>query len=320
MKITTKTNLNDLLDTLSKIGKVSIVYNNFNSKDNFLYDGGSDYATYLLQVLKATVFLMKTRILLIKDIFSKDISPNKSQEYLLISRYFTLINNHIRSFILVDLINSTIWSPFLYAYTDDLEYSAESLFFQNKNWQIILREAENVLYDLEKYLIDVHQPLPYLTEEQNNHFLIINDFVNKYSLVLKEKPINPVIIENSSFPVDHTKFYITKKDGNYYYKNEYLKHNVGKGYHSQVLIITLNLIGSSDQISYKELLPYIRTGIPKLKNTTDSELRSIIQKSLTSMVHGVNRDSKKQTRLFQHNGTPIFQNIKNLGLSFLNRI
>ena len=312
MKVTGKNNLNSLQDALSRIEKVSIVQDGFNTEDNFLYDGNPEYATYLSQVLRATIFLLKNRVLLIKDIFSKDISPNNSQEYLLISRYFTAINNHIKSFILVDLIHSKIKDPLLYEYTDDLEHSAESLFSSNKSWQLILKETENVLHSLEKYLIEGSESGPDFSEQQDKDFSTLIDFIQEYSQSLKQRPTNTTDAMDG-FPVDHTKFYITKKEDNYYFRNEYLKHNVGKGLHSQILKITLNVIGSRDQVSYKELLPFIRTGIPKLKKATDSDLRSIIQKSLTSEVHGVNRDSKKQTRLFQNNGTPIFQNIKNFG-------
>ncbi len=319
MKVDAKNKLNNLQDALSRIEKGSIIQNRFNTENSFLLDADPEYDSYLSDVLKATIFLLKNKILLIKDIFSKDISPNDSREYLLISRYFTAINNHIKSFILTDLIHSRIKDPLLYEYTDNLEHSAESLFSENDAWQSTLKGTENVLHSLKKYLIDGQGTEPNLSDQYNEDFSIFIDFIHEYGQSLKHRPVKEVD-QAGDFPTDRTKFYITKRDGNYYYRDEYLKHNVGKGLHSQVLKITLNTIGSRDKISYKELLPYIRNGIPRLKNKTDSDLHSIIQKSLTSEVHGVNRVSKKQIRLVKDNGTPIFQNIKNIGLSFVNKI
>lgn len=313
--------LNKVKEALSRIEKDPIIQGRSDFENSFIcFDGNPEYNSYLHRVLKVSIFLLQNRSVLIQKIFSKDITPDDSEAYLLISRYFTSINNHLKSFILVDLINSKIRDPLLYEYTEDLEHSAESIFTQNREWSLVLRDTQNVLSSLRKYLIDESAEMGF-TIQQESDFSIMLKFVTECGLIMRDRDVPPKeshVLDD--FPTDRKQFYITKKDGKYFYEKSLLRHNDSKAQYSRILIITLNAIGSRTRMDYTELLPLIRKQIQKLRNKDEPQLRSIVQKALTSRVHGVNRCSKKQSPLLTNDNNPIFEIITDTGLSFFNKI
>jgi hypothetical protein len=112
------------------------------------------------------------------------------------------------------------------------------------------------------------------------------------------------------------KFYITKKDDDFYYKGQYLKLSKKSEYY-KIFCSLFSKLPEGGEITYQELSKEIVSRIPKAKNKSEEEMRKLIQDNLTGKKNGFVRYAKIPAS--EDNGKPLIETVRASGIAFNNR-
>lgn len=115
---------------------------------------------------------------------------------------------------------------------------------------------------------------------------------------------------------DTNKYYVVKKNDDFYYKGSYLNISSKTDYYKVFDALYAKLPTGGD-IEYKELIREIRSRLKRVQNMEGGEVRRIILRNLTDRSSGFIRNAKIHET--EDNGKPLLSTNRGIGITFNNR-
>lgn len=115
---------------------------------------------------------------------------------------------------------------------------------------------------------------------------------------------------------DKNKYYITKEGDDFWYKGKLLELPKTANYY-KVFCALFSLRPKGGEIKYDELIPKVKSLIPKIKDLHKDKIKDLIHGSLTEKGNGFLKNAKIADR--EDNSRPLIKVERGIGISFNNR-
>jgi hypothetical protein len=153
---------------------------------------------------------------------------------------------------------------------------------------------------------------PYLYETHSQITRLLDAVKEKGPLTGIDKTIEELNERRN----DSQSFYITKKGDDFYYKGRLVKISKDRDCY-KVFCILYARARDGGEVLYRELIPDIKTGFPKNKNKTNSEIQKFIVSKLTDKTNGFMHYAKIDP--LEDNQKPLLSVSWGKGIFFNNR-